>query len=304
MKLSVIIPVYNCEQYIERCLLSLLNQSYQDFEVIVVDDGSTDNSRKKIEALLAERKKSTIISRENGGVSAARNTGIKCAKGEWIAFIDGDDFLSPDYLEEMMKASSGFDSVISGTIELKGGNEIRRILPPNDKWGIDDLKHGKAFYLDYTTSVWGRVFRKEIIDNNNIRFDENMITAEDRDFNIVFISKAGSNRFIHYAGYYYQKAHEGSLSKGYSLNGLHTDILYWNKMDRLLERTNENYLAHRLFYFITDKVSFHLQRKDFYGAFHALREVRPLFDRSFLRRNLRNIPASGWQKALVRIYLL
>ena len=303
MTLSVIIPVYNSEHFIEKCLFSLLHQSYQDFEIIVVDDGSADNSRQKAEALLAERKNSTIIFQGNSGASSARNTGLQCAKGEWIAFVDSDDYIAPDYLEETMKASSDTDLVISGMLFLNGGNETHRTLPPNDVWGIDDLKQGKGFYLDYTTSVCGRVFRKEIIDNYNIRFDETMITAEDRDFNIDFISRARSTRFIHYAGYYYQKAHEGSLSKGYSPDGLRTDILYWNKMYRLLEGTNENYLAHRLYYFIADYVSDHLQRKDFSGAVHALREVRPLFDRSFLRRSLKDIQAPNWQKALVRFYL-
>lgn len=303
MNLSVIIPVYNCEHFIDKCILSLLNQSYQDYEIVIVDDGSTDTSLLKVKTLLAEWGNRIIISLENGGVSRARNVGIQCAKGEWIAFIDSDDFLAPDYLEKMMKANSGCDLVISGMFFMNGDIENHHVFPPEDVWTIDDLRQDKASYLDYTTSACGRVYRKEIIDNNNIQFDETMITAEDRDFNIEYISKAEKIRFIHYAGYYYQTTHEGSLSKAFLCEGLHREILYWNKMYRLLEGTNENYLAHRLYYFITDTTSKLLQRKDFSDAFHALREVRPLFDRSFLRRNLKSIKAPAWQKALVRIYL-
>jgi len=303
MTLSVIIPIYNSEKYIDKCLSSLLNQSFQDFEIIVIDDGSSDNSRQKADEILKGRHNCTIISKDNAGVSAARNSGLLLAKGEWITFVDSDDYLAPDFLEKMIHFSSYCDLLVSGIIFMKGEKEFRRYLPPNDEWGVNDLKQGKASYLDYMASSVGRFFRRNIIENNKLHFDESLITSEDRDFNIEYISKTGKNRFINYAGYYYQTAHEMSLSKRYSSDRLRRSILYWNKMYRLLDGTNERYLAHRLYYFITDVVSDHLQRKDFPCAVKALCEVRPLFDRSFLRRNLKGIKAPAWQKALVRIYL-
>lgn len=303
MTISVIIPVYNSEQYIDKCLFSLLNQSFQDFEIVVVDDGSTDTSRQKAEYILAGRNNCTIVSRENGGAAAARNSGIQLATGDLVTFIDSDDYLASDYLERMVEAFSKCDMLISGIIFMKGYAEKHRLLPPEDELTIADLRNNKAIYLDYTISPFGKMFRKEIIDRYKLSFDETMPTAEDRDFNIEYISKAQRIRFIHYAGYFYQTDNQSSLTKLHSNGRLRRSILYWNKIYRLLEGTNDTYLAHRLYFFLTDIISDHLQRKDFLGAFHALREVRPLFDRSFLRRNLKDIQAPNWQKALVRIYL-
>lgn len=303
MTISVIIPVYNCERQLEKCLHSLLNQSFQDFEIIVVDDGSTDDSRKKAENLLEGRGNYSIFFQENRGVSAARNNGLLHANGEWVAFVDSDDTLSPDCLERMLSTSNDVDLVISGIVFLHGNEEIHRMLPPDDNWARDDLIHDRAHYLDYTTSVCGRLFRNEIIQKYLLRFDESLMVAEDRDFNIEYLFRAKRIRLVSYAGYYYQTAHEGSLSKDRTIYTLPIDILYWNKMYRLLDGTNEVYLAHRLFYFLVDSVSGDLQRKDFSRALRSLNEVRPLIDRSFLRRNLKSVQAPSWQKVLVWLYL-
>ena len=129
------------------------------------------------------------------------------------------------------------------------------------------------------------------------------MVAEDRDFNIDYLSRAEKLRLIPYAGYYYQSDHEGSLSKRGVKNKLQADILYWNKLARLLDGTNETYLAHRLYFFFVDNVSELLQQKEYSAAIHSLRVVHPLFDRSFLRRNMKAVHAPAWQKALVKMYL-
>lgn len=303
MILSVIVPVFNNANTLEDCLLSLIEQRFQDFEIIVVDDGSTDESKKKAERVLEGRAHCSVVSQENQGVSAARNTGLLHANGDWVAFVDGDDTLAPDCLERMMAASKEVDMVVSGIVFLKGNEEIRRMLPPDDEWGPEELIRNKPHYLDYTTSVCGRLFRKELIEKYLLRFDENLMVAEDRDFNIEYLSHAEKIRFVPYAGYYYQTTHEGSLSKDRAANALSIDVLYWNKMYRLLGGTNEDYLAHRLFYFLVDSVSRDLQRKSFSRVIQSMNNVRPLLDRSFLRHNLKNVKAPAWQKALVRLYL-
>lgn len=303
MILSVIIPVFNGGQDLEKCLLSLLIQTYQAFEIILVDDGSTDASRQKAEALLARRADSVILSQRNQGASSARNAGIRVARGEWLTFVDCDDYLAPDYLDHLMRQSGGCDLLVSGIVFMKGGKEDHRTLPPNETCNITDLKQGKGGYLDHLISPVGKLYRREIIDRDQLRFDETFVTAEDRDFNLEYLSHAATIRFIPYAGYYYQTDHEGSLSKRPSLNGLRSDILYWNKLYRLLDGTNDAYLAHRLFYFLVDNAAALLQRKDYSGTFHSLMDVRPLIDRSFLRRNLNIVQAPAWQKTFIRFYL-
>ena len=304
MTLSVIIPVFNCERFIEKCLQSLLNQSYQDFEIIVIDDGSTDASLHKAESVLAQWSHCAILHQENQGASAARNSGISCAQGEWITFVDGDDYLAPDYLEHLINEADDCDLLVSGIIFMKGDKEDHRTLPPNDTCRVANLKQDKGYYLDYAISPVGKLFRKEIIDKNHLRFDENLMVAEDRDFNIDYLSRAEKLRLIPYAGYYYQTAHEGSLSKDNSAYSLPIDILYWNKLYCMLNGTNEVYLAHRLFFFLVDSISGDLQRKDFSRAIRSLIEARPLIDRPFLRRNLKSVLAPSWQKMLVYLYLV
>ena len=303
MTLSVIIPVFNSGQYIKKCLHSLLNQTFQDFEIIVVDDGSDDDSRQIVESLLSDKENCLILSQKNGGASAARNAGISYAKGEWITFVDSDDFLTPDYLERLVNASESCDLLVSGIVFMNKNREINRVCPPELECTLSDIKHDSCFLLDYAISSVGKLYRKSIIDNHKLRFDETMTTAEDRDFNIDFLSRINKIRSIPYAGYFYQTSNESSLTKSHSRDRLRKSILFWNKMYRLMDGTNEAYLAHRLFFFIVDSVSGDLQRKDFSGAIHSLIEARPLLDRSFLRHNLKKVQAPGWQKALIRLYI-
>ena len=306
MTLSIIIPVYNSEQYLDKCLISLLNQNWKDYEIILVDDGSVDGSRQKAESLLAGQCNHTILVQENSGVSAARNSGIKHAQGEWITFVDSDDYLSPDYLEILIKNSIGCDLLISGIVFMKGEEEIRRTLPPDKEAEIIELKEEKTMILDYAVSPCGKLYRKAVIDKYNVLFDESLVTAEDRDFNIEFLFRAERIRLIQYAGYHYQTIHEGSLSKdpSFTHERLHASFLYWNKMQKFLDGANETYLAHRLFYFIVDNVSSMLQHQKYIETFFALKRIRPLVDRPFIRSNLKNIQAPVWQKLLVQLYLL
>ena len=104
MKLSVVIPVYNVEKYLQECVDSVLNQTLKEFELIAVDDGSTDHSGAILDEYQEKDSRITVIHKENGGLSSARNAGLDIAKGEWIAFVDSDDWVSPETYEEMMRA--------------------------------------------------------------------------------------------------------------------------------------------------------------------------------------------------------
>ena len=113
MKLSVIVPMYNVEDYVEECLLSLVKQTYQDMEIIVVDDGSTDNSVKIVEDMLAKYQQLSLVHKPNGGLSDARNFGLQYAKGDYIGFIDSDDYVEKTFYEKMMAvASQDYDVVV------------------------------------------------------------------------------------------------------------------------------------------------------------------------------------------------
>ncbi|WP_257324836.1 glycosyltransferase family 2 protein [Pseudoalteromonas rhizosphaerae] len=134
MKISVVIPLFNKEQYIERCLKSIQAQTYQNFEIIVIDDGSTDQGAELVRALGLSKLR--LISQPNGGVSKARNHGIDKANGEWIAFIDADDYWKPDFLLEMINLIEKFPYVSlccsAYSFKSRAGVKLARICVPGE----------------------------------------------------------------------------------------------------------------------------------------------------------------------------
>lgn len=165
MKVSVIVPVYNVEKYIEKCLDSLVNQTLKEMEIIIVNDGSLDNSEKIIKKY--EKKYSNIIylKKENGGLSSARNYGIDYANGEYIAFLDSDDYVSLDMYEKMYNKAKekDFDMVVCDINYLYQDKTIRVDC------GIKkDTTNIKKTYLTIHPAAWNKIFKRDLFDNGII----------------------------------------------------------------------------------------------------------------------------------------
>ena len=125
MKISVIIPVYNTEERLKRCLDSVVAQTFKDFECIVVDDGSKDQSPRIIDEFAAKDSRFTAIHKPNGGVSSARNEGLRIAGGEWVIFLDSDDTIRPNHVEAMLSVvEDGIDIVFTGFEQIASGNSF------------------------------------------------------------------------------------------------------------------------------------------------------------------------------------
>lgn len=177
MKVSVIVPVYNVEKYLDKCLDSLANQTLKDIEVIIVNDGSPDNSDKIIKKYVKKYHNMYAYDKENGGLSSARNYGLKYAKGEYIAFIDSDDYVTVDMYEKMyLKAKENdFDMVVCD-INYVYPNKI---TPVN--CGIKcDTTNIKNVYSTIHPAAWNKIFKKELF-KNNILF-KNGVWFEDVEF--------------------------------------------------------------------------------------------------------------------------
>lgn len=190
-KVSIIVPVYNAENTIERCIESILKQSYNNIELILIDDGSNDNSFKIINKY-KNKKNVVIIKQKNVGVSLTRNKGIKIANGEYIMFIDNDDFIDYDYVEkhinEIEKTNS--DVVISG---------YRRVDLNNKVLYEERLKD--TYWSRYIiTAPWAKIFKKEFLVNHNIEF-LNYDIGEDVYFNLKLYSFSPKVSIINYIGY-------------------------------------------------------------------------------------------------------
>ena len=192
--ISVIIPVYNCQKYVGRCLLSVINQTYGNIEIIIIDDGSTDSSLSVIKSRDDSRMK--VINSRHRGVSIARNIGIENSNGDFIFFIDADDFLESDALELLMKNQNGADLVIGDFKKIREGDAssgnarvFRESKLLNKRDIIDYVKKflTKTNKFPLFDNCWGKLFKAPIIKENKVFFDVNLCTSEDVAFNFDYL---------------------------------------------------------------------------------------------------------------------
>ena len=179
-KISVIVPVYNVEKYLHRCIDSILTQTFTDFELLLIDDGSKDNSGKICDEYAEKDKRIRVFHKENGGVSSARNLGLDNAGGEWICFADSDDWVKNNWLEIFSKSFNHGDLIISGYYEVKNNTIIREkgvFNQPSLLSTVSILEKKNIFgYL------WCKCFKRSIINKYQIRFGLKYRIWEDVEF--------------------------------------------------------------------------------------------------------------------------
>ena len=224
---SIIVPVYNTEKFLHRCIDSILAQTYTDFELLLIDDGSKDSSGAICDEYAAQDARVKVFHEENGGVSSARNLGLDNARGEWITFVDSDDWISKDYLEEMMTHSDSDLVIADFTVEGEGQWNERL---PFGQWQGKELsgviEHDVA--LARFTAPWCKLLKKSLIGQT--RFYTARTTQEDALFMCRYLCAVQKIQIITLKGYYYNRETIGSLSK--SLEGNH--IQFYDYL-RLLE---------------------------------------------------------------------
>ncbi|SEC07556.1 glycosyltransferase [Paenibacillus sp. GP183] len=221
-KVSVIIPVYNAERYIASCLESLLSQTLQECEFIFINDGSKDNSRQIIEKYQRADQRIKLINQENEGVSSARNVGLNEAAGEYIGFVDADDYIEHEMYETLYNAAkqSNCDVVISNfESELEGHKVITRYPFPIETVLKKDFLEEEIlpYFLkaDNLNTAWNKIYKTEVIKENHIKFPSKVALGEDGIFNMKFFSHANLTKYIDYTGYHYRKV-TGSATRNLS----------------------------------------------------------------------------------------
>lgn len=235
--ISVVIPVYNTQQYIIECINSLVQQTYQDFEVLLVDDGSTDNSAKIITEYIKRNNLSRfhLFSKENGGVSSARNYGISRARGDWLTFIDSDDWVEPEFLQNMIDelksypadfCMTGFRRYIEATGEI---NDSHR---PDFAYGPTDTLLPVILF----NHPIARLFSRSILMEHNIRFDLAIHFAEDTAFMFDYIQHTDRILVLNESQYVY-RVRSGSLTTStvhpHQKQGISSHAFaFWNSFDR------------------------------------------------------------------------
>lgn len=207
-KISVIVPVYNAEKYLRRCIDSILAQTFTDFELLLIDDGSKDKSGEICDEYARKDNRVKVFHKENGGVSSARNLGLDNAQGEWITFVDSDDYLKSEFISCLVKYDD-FDHIVGGNIMFGERNVNRDVI----KETIIDLRTLDAARLDFGTDAdsskffcypWGKLFKQEIIKSNNIRFNPKIFLGEDLCFVLDYLSSCNNVILVPYNNYLYR----------------------------------------------------------------------------------------------------
>ncbi len=213
--ISVIVPVYKAEKYLVRCIDSILSQTFTDFELLLIDDGSPDSSGKICDEYAKRDSRIHVYHKENGGVSSARNLGLDKAKGDWVLFVDSDDWISPNTFSECMNQCADCDMLRFGYTSVydeEGTNTIEKC--PETLNVKDFLK--LVIERRIAVSVWGAVFRRDVFLSNGIYFDTTLRMGEDWVVLVKVVLCSRKINFLPLPLYWYNKYNEEGCVNNFS----------------------------------------------------------------------------------------
>ena len=241
-KFSIIIPIYNTEKYLEKCITSVLNQSYTDFEIILINDGSIDNSLKIINSFKKKDKRIKVINQENKGLSCSRNNGIEIAAGEYILFLDSDDYFNSDLLLKLNKSSNNNPDLIRFQVTKIEKNFKTKYKEKTffNLSGEEAFNYLLNFY--YTEPAWLYAYKTKFWKNNKFKFEEKKFHE---DFGLIpkIILKSKIVNSIDYIGYNYRiRENSIMLTKNVEKNYKKClDAIYhFDKLKVFIEKNNFN----------------------------------------------------------------
>lgn len=251
--ISVIIPVYNTEEYVSRCIDSVLNSGYRDFEVILVNDGSTDGSAQICRQYSAADGRVISIEQAHGGVSKARNRGIDESRGEWIVFVDSDDTIAADFLETVAREEYRDQELLLFDFERRSGRKGKRGRAASAEREPDVFHYGekdREFLIQSLlnmsrlvkngntslASSCAKAYRRAVLDRYSIRFAPDIIIGEDRLFNMEYLLHMRSCAYI-VRKVYSVEVRPGSAMRGFQPDYLCNDLRYQEKLAEILSRS-------------------------------------------------------------------
>lgn len=232
---SIIVPVYNAEKYLSRCVDSILSQTMTDFELLLIDDGSKDNSGRICDEYATKDARVRAFHKPNGGVSSARNLGLANARGEWITYVDADDRCSCEYLEHLLaKTNEETDLILSYAVVCDSLSETAEAYP---EYRVDATNFERLFVdsdMHWHTSPWAKLYRASIIYENGLRFNELMHIGEDADFLFSFMLITDKIYVSSGTDYYYTCDVSGSLTK--RINTIDSELASYRTIRYLVNR--------------------------------------------------------------------
>lgn len=256
-KISIIVPVYNVEKYLPKCLDSIVNQTYKNLEIICVNDESPDGSLKYLKIYAKTDNRIKIISQKNQGLSGARNTGAKYVTGEYIMYVDSDDWIELDTCENALNKAleNSADVVLWNYVREFSNSSVPKKLFNQEEiiFNRDDVKnliHRRLFGLskdelavpenaDSIVTAWGKLYKSELIINNKIEFvDTKIIGTEDALFNIYVFGYVNKAVFINKCFNHYRKDNVSSLTKVYNNNLFSKWQVLYDIMKKYIQENN------------------------------------------------------------------
>ncbi|MDO4680724.1 MAG: glycosyltransferase family 2 protein [Aerococcus sp.] len=242
MKISVIVPVYNVGKLVLRSIEGIESQDFSDFEVILVNDGSTDDSRRWCEQLVNEYENITLITQLNQGSGAARNTGLDHAKGEYIYFFDPDDYLTGEFFQSVVKQIEDQpDVVVYGYWDevFHGEKMIKRVpteLSPEETFDQTSFRKAfnRLFHRGGMYTLWNKVYRRKFLEDHEIRFTTAPM-GQDVRFNYLVYRALDSIRFVPEKYYHYVVSRSTSSTNRYRDNRLTLQLEEWEQLKQLME---------------------------------------------------------------------
>lgn len=295
--ISVIIPVYKVEQYLDNCLQSVLAQTYTDWECILVDDGSPDASGEICDQWHAKDGRFICIHQKNQGVSTARNNGLKQAKGEYIVFIDSDDWVGPNYLINLRNAinEEDVDIAVSGVKNINKNEDYVSSIDVTIQMRLSD----SDIFLDNIDLLYGptsKIYRKSLICKYSIEFPAGLSLGEDMIFNFSYLYHSTKLRFVPIVDYYYRQQDNG-LCNMYRVNLFDCLLDIWNfRVDTLKEKGiwNDNiykYFSIKLWGSVYDSLFTKIPL-----SYSEIRRILSKLDTNVLREFKNDFPCAAWIK--------
>ena len=259
--ITIIIPVYNCARFLDQCILSVVEQSYKDWECLLVDDGSTDDSGAICEKWSGLDNRILVCHQKNQGVSAARNFGIDNSGGEYLCFLDADDCLEPSFLETMISRADNADLVVSGQLRVATNGTVTANEPQGTTlFGLSKENIGLFLDLERKFLLFApheKMYKRNILQVHGIRFPENCSYGEDLMFNFLYLGHVTAISTAAVAEYHY-RVHDGTLSFIFRPNQFEEDYSQWRILRVFHEQHDlwndevEVYLAQRLWGIVYD----------------------------------------------------
>lgn len=305
---TIIIPCYNIAPYLQKCVDSILNQTYPYFELLLLDDGSADDTLELCKVYEKEDNRVRVFTHQNKGVSYTRNRGIKEAKGDYVMFVDGDDYLEVDYIEKHIVDLEENCITLSGFLNEKNGvitknYNFKRILAGADVKTIQKNEILQLLKYDALSTPCCKLYDLKLLQQKSVFFDEGVTYQEDLLFNIAYFAYFNTYKLINYYGYHYV-AYDNSSTSRYHINFDHTKQICEQLKVFVKNQDDEDILKEFVIQTLLRKVSniFHQNNSDtFKQKNKKIREVFNSEEFEYSKAHLEKLELNFLLKKIIRL---